>query len=706
MMSKNIVILAEKPSQAEAYAKSFEKNKRENGYYQVSGKGFDNTIITYGFGHLVELYDPEDYNNDWKNWQLDSLPIIPTNYQFKVSSDKQKQYKIVKSKLDKADEIVIATDSDREGEAIARLIIRLSGNDHKPQKRLWINSLEESEIQKGFQNLKDGQAFYSSFVEAESRQIADWLVGINLTRLYSIYMQNAGMQGVFSIGRVQTPTLYMIYQRNQEIDHFVKKPFYELIANFEHENGQYQGKYKKRFDSLEEIEAFQTANQLAQGMVGTIKDVNKEQKNTYAPKLFSLSDLQSEANRRFNMGANDTLKVVQSLYEKKYTSYPRSDSNYIGSPEFEYLVANLENYLTLAGKTIQEPNTTAQKRYVDSSKVQEHYAIIPTKTIPNLDNLNEKEKNIYMLVLLRTLAIFEQPYQYEETTIITEAQTTEFKTTGKIEIEKGWKQIYQDDEDKNNTSEDTLPNVSANDKVVVRFENKKGETKPPKYYTEGTLLTAMKNAGNKLDKENKEILKESEGIGTEATRASIIENLKHKQYISNKGKNILVTEKGNALCEIIGNDPIANAEMTAQWEKYLKKIQENTGTQDKFLTSIQKFIKYTIENVPKSFENNQKIEEHVNNLEADNLLGTCPKCGGNVTDKGKFYGCSNYKTKDCKFSLPKTWSKKKLPQKSLKELLTKGETSEIKGFVSKNGNKFNAKLILKDNQLKFKFAEK
>jgi len=706
MMSKNIVVLAEKPSQAEAYAKSFEKNKRENGYYQVSGKGFDNTIITYGFGHLVELYDPEDYNNDWKNWQLDSLPIIPSNYQFKVSSDKQKQYKIVKRHLDNADEIVIATDSDREGEAIARLIIRLSGNDHKPQKRLWINSLEESEIQKGFQNLKDGQSFYSSFVEAESRQIADWLVGINLTRLYSIYMQNAGMQGVFSIGRVQTPTLYMIYQRNQEIEHFVKKPFYELIANFEHENGQYQGKYKKRFDSLEEIEAFQTANQLAQGMVGTIKNVNKEQKNTYAPKLFSLSDLQSEANRRFNMGANDTLKVVQSLYEKKYTSYPRSDSNYIGSPEFEYLVTNLENYLILAGKTIQEPNTTAQKRYVDSSKVQEHYAIIPTKTIPNLDNLNEKEKNIYMLILLRTLAIFEQPYQYEETTIITEAQTTEFKTTGKIEIEKGWKQIYQDDEDKNNTSEDTLPNVTANDMVIARFENKKGETKPPKYYTEGTLLTAMKNAGNKLDKENKEILKESEGIGTEATRASIIENLKHKQYISNKGKNILVTEKGNALCEIIGNDPIANAEMTAQWEKYLKKIQENTGTQDKFLTSIQKFIKYTIENIPKSFENNQKIEEHIHNLEADNLLGTCPECGGNVTDKGKFYGCSNYKAKDCKFSLPKTWSKKKLPKTALKDLLTKGETAEIKGFVSKNGNKFNAKLMLENGQLKFKFAEK
>ncbi len=296
-----------------------------------------------------------------------------------------------------------------------------------------------------------------------------------------------------------------------------------------------------------------------------------------------------------------------------------------------------------------------------------------------------------MLVLLRTLAIFEQPYQYEETTIITEAQTTEFKTTGKIEIEKGWKQIYQDDEDKNNTSEDTLPNVSANDMVIVRFENKKGETKPPRYYTEGTLLTAMKNAGNKLDKENKDILKESEGIGTEATRASIIENLKHKQYISNKGKNILVTEKGNALCEIIGNDPIANAEMTAQWEKYLKKIQENTGTQEKFLTSIQKFIKYTIENVPKSFENNQKIEEHVNNLEADNLLGTCPKCGGNVTDKGKFYGCSGYP--DCKFTLSKDFRSKKLTKKNIKDLL-EGVPSAYEEFVSIRNRFKNFAVIL------------
>ena len=313
----NVVILAEKPSQASAYTEAFDEVKRKNGYYVVSNNQFKEAIITYGFGHLVNLCSPEDYDKKLRKWDLNTLPILPNPFKFKIGKGKSEQYNIVKKHLDKADTIIIATDLDREGEAIARFIINHSGNENKEIKRLWINSLEKDEIKEGFKNLKDGKDFYSMYKEAESRSFADWLVGMNLSRLYTIYMQNNGMKGVFSIGRVQTPTLYMIYQRNQEIEHFVKKPFYELIANFEHENGQYQGKYKKRFDSLEEIEAFQTANQLSQGMVGTIKDVNKEQKNTYAPKLFSLSDLQSEANRKFNMGANDTLKVVQSLYEKK-----------------------------------------------------------------------------------------------------------------------------------------------------------------------------------------------------------------------------------------------------------------------------------------------------------------------------------------------------------------------------------------------------
>jgi len=311
------VILAEKPSQAQSYAEAFNQSKRKNGYFEVSDNELPNAIITYGYGHLVSLAEPEKYNKDWKKWSLEQLPMFPDQYKFEVSKGAAKQFNIVKEHLDNADTIIIGTDSDREGENIARSIINLSGNSNKEIKRLWLNSLETDEVRKGLKNLKDGKEFYSTYKEAQTRQIADWLVGMNLSRLYTLYMQNNGLNGVFSIGRVQTPTLFMIYQRNQEIENFVSKPFYELYGTFYTEKGEYEGKYSKRFDSLEEIEAFQTANQLSQGMVGTIKDVNKEQKNTYAPKLFSLSDLQSEANRKFNMGANDTLKVVQSLYEKK-----------------------------------------------------------------------------------------------------------------------------------------------------------------------------------------------------------------------------------------------------------------------------------------------------------------------------------------------------------------------------------------------------
>lgn len=698
----NTVILAEKPSQAQAYAESFDTQQRKDGYYIVSGNGFNEAIITYGFGHLVSLFNPEEYQEEWKSWHLNTLPIFPNEYKFKVTKDKKKQYTIVKKYLDKAENIVIATDTDREGEAIARLIIRLSGNSNKPTKRLWINSLEKDEIQKGFQNLKNGEDYYSSFVEAETRQIADWLVGMNLTRLYTLQMQKNGMDGVFSIGRVQTPTLFLIYQRQQEIENFVKKPFFELYAHFGHQQGNYTGKYKQRFNTEEELDEFKNQNQLNNDMQGLITDVTKEEKQTFAPKLFSLSDLQSEANKKLNLGASETLKIAQSLYEKKYTSYPRSDSNYIGSPEFNYLKGNLDNYLSLVGLEIAEPQLEENKRYVNSAKVAEHYAIIPTKTIPNLEKLTENERKIYQLILLRTLAIFEKPYRYEETTILTNTNGIEFKTTGKVEIDKGFKRLIKDDKDNKDKAE-VLPAVTKSDMVTSNFETKQGETKPPKPYTEGTLLTAMKNVGRSMEEENdQDILKETEGIGTEATRASIIENIKNKGYVKLEKKYLKVTEKGISLCEVIKEDPIANASMTAKWEKYLNKIKEKQGTQEAFIDSIERFIEHTINTVPDNFKNSD-IQVHAKKIMDDKVIGTCPKCGGNVTDKGKFYGCSNYKTKDCKFSLPKKWSGKTIPKKNIHELLDKGITSEIKGFKSKKGKAFNAKLKIENNKLTFDF---
>ncbi|HFQ3633389.1 TPA: DNA topoisomerase III [Enterococcus faecium] len=602
--------------------------------------------------------------------------------------------------------MVIATDSDREGEAIARLIINLSGNSRKTIKRLWINSLETSEIKKGFQNLKDGQSFYSTYKEAETRQIADWLVGINLTRLYTLYMQKNGMRGVFSVGRVQTPTLFLIYQRNEEIKHFVSKLFYELYATFTHSNGKYKGKYKERFDTLENLDGFKETNQLEQAENAEVTNVKVEEKRQYAPKLFSLSDLQSFANKHFKYSADKTLSIAQKLYEKKVLSYPRSDTNYIGSPEFDYLKSNLSRYLELAGVGISEPQLNENKRYVDGSKVQEHYAIIPTKTLPKLSDVTKDEKNIYLLVLYRTLAIFEKPYIYDETTIDTAINQVLFQSKGKTEKERGWKRLYkQEEKDKDDP---LLPEVTVNDSVAFALETKEGKTQPPNYYTEGTLLTAMKHVGRAMDdKDSKDILKETEGIGTEATRASIIETLKKQDYITISKSKIYVTEKGELLCRIIAEDEIANAGMTAQWERYLKKIRSQQGTQEAFLGSIERFVQHLIEKVPQNFQDKKEnIADVAGRMEQENVMGTCPKCQNSVVDKGKFYGCSCYKD-GCKFTLPKRWSQKALTKKNVQDLLSKRETSLIKGFKSKKGSNFSAKLTLNDEmKLAFEFPKK
>lgn len=691
-----VTILSEKPSQALAYAKSFSKSKKENGYYVVSDETFDNAIITYGYGHLVGLYSPDEYDKNLKSWKLDTLPILPDPFKFKVGKDKKKQYNIVKKHLDEADTIIIATDGDREGEAIARLIINLSGNSHKEIKRLWINSLEKEEIQKGFNNLKNAEDFYTIYKEAETRQFADWLVGMNLSRLYTLYMQKNGMKGAFSIGRVQTPTLYLIYQRNKEIEEFISKPFFELFSKFKHEEGIYKGKYKERFNSMEELERFKKENSLDENK-GTVDKVTTEEKRVLAPKLFSLSDLQSIANKQFNYGASQTLKIVQKLYEKKLVSYPRTDCNHIGKPEFEYLKNNLSNYLSMIGEEIVEPELNENKRYIDGSKVQEHYAIIPTRTLPEMSKLSEAEHNIYNLVLYRTLSIFEQPYIYDETTIITNVNEIKFKTTGKIEKELGWKRLIKE-EQKN--EDKALPNVLEGDTVNSALEIKKGKTTPPKYLTEGTLITAMKNVGKSLDKENKDILKETEGIGTEATRANVIDTLKNQKYITVKNKKILVTEKGKTLCSTIAGVEITNAELTAQWEKYLKKIREGAGTQETFIKSITRFINHLIEEAPKVFDNSD-IQAHVQKIENENVIGACPSCKENIIDKGKFYGCSGYPT--CKFTLSKDFRSKKLTKKNVEALLKESETI-VKGIKSKNGKKYNARVSL-NNKKRIEFIE-
>src|SRR5690625_3021986 len=378
----HVLILAEKPSQAKAYAEVFQHIKKKEGYIEVTDHRFfdEKACITWGYGHLVELVSPEQYNAAWKQWKLEQLPMFPEHFQFQVSKDKKKQFNIAKKLLNEASEIIVATDCDREGENIARSIISLAGAANKPTKRLWINSLEVDEIQKGFRNLRDGNNYLSLYKEAQTRQFSDWLVGMNASRLYTLLLQQREMQGVFSVGRVQTATLFLLYKRQQEIEEFVSRPYFTFQGEATINNESFDVKHKQRFKTKEEAQNILQEKGILSGVNdGLIQALTKELKKEKSPKLHSLSSLQSTANKKWKYSPSEVLKIAQSLYEKKVLSYPRTDSHFITDSEFAYIKNNLSKYQECIGVDVEVVYPEAQKRYVDNTKVAEHYALVPTK---------------------------------------------------------------------------------------------------------------------------------------------------------------------------------------------------------------------------------------------------------------------------------------------------------------------------------------
>ncbi len=699
------LILAEKPSQALAYAESFGKFSKKDGYIILNPS---NDIITWGFGHLVELASPEDYKEEWKKWSIKELPIIPETFKFKVGYGKAKQFNVVKRLLNDADQIVIATDSDREGENIARSIINQAQVGNKEIKRLWINSLESDEIQKGFSNLRDGNEFYSSYVEAQTRQISDWLVGINLSRMYTLSLQKKGInEGVFSVGRVQTPTLYLIHTRQKEIENFIPVPFFEMQALVKTKNGQFKAKYNKKFSTKKELVDLIKKHQLLATNPGIISNVEMKHVSQPSPLLFSLSDLQSFINKKYKVSPSDTLKHVQSLYEAKILSYPRSDCRHITDSEFHYLAEKIGDYQSLLNYTINEPNTSKRKRYVDGSKVQEHYAIIPTKKIPTqkeLSQLSGIQKDIYFTVLKRTMAMFETNYTYDETTITVDVKGLPFKSKGRTVLDKGWQRLeYLASKPLDKKESTELPLVQKNEAIEAALSTSEGFTTPPKAYTEGTLITAMKTCGKELENEQeKEILKATEGIGTEATRANVLETLKKQKYIDVQKNNVTVTQKGTILCQAVEDTLLSSPEMTAKWETYLKKIKNEEGTQQAFLANIEKFIQHTLVSSTEVMEKNDWSAHVSSNYGTKPMIGKCPACGQSIMDKGKFYGCSGYRN-GCTFTLPKRYVGKMLSEAMIKNLINTKETKVLKGFNKNGGEPFSSALMLtEENKLVFK----
>ncbi|MFC4559395.1 DNA topoisomerase 3 [Virgibacillus kekensis] len=705
-----VVILAEKPSQAKAYAEAFTILEKTKTYILLKPDDIfpDGATITWGVGHLVELKEPHDYKPEWKKWKLDQLPIVPEKFYEKVSKGKWEQFQAVKKLFQQANVIVNAADVDREGSNIFYSILRLTGVKEKPIRRLWINSLEKDEVRKGFRNLQNNEKDLRLFDEAKARQISDWMVGINASRLFTLLLQKKGFASYLTIGRVQSPTVYLIYQRHKEIESFQSEPFYQIEGSFQAAAGTYKGMAEVKEKDKTKVQAIMDEHGLKEkeSLTGLVQTINKKTKHQKSPKLHSLSTLQSVANRRWKYTPSHVLKTLQKLYEKRLVSYPRTDCNFITENEFAYLVKNLNSYQGVLNISFTPASLKPNKRYVNGSKVQEHYAIIPTKSAPTskkLSGLSREEQNIYHEILATTLAMFHTDYVYEETTIFTNVHDLPFKTTGKREVKSGWKELFPKPSKSKQEKEPNLPNVQKGEKVGAEVHIKESMTQPPKPYTEGQLINMMKTCGKLMDDEaDVEILKEVEGLGTEATRASIIETIKAQKYIEVRKNTVSITNKGIMLCEAIEGTLLSSPSMTAKWESYLKKIGSGEGSKQVFIKQTSQFIEKLMQDTPGSIQK-VSIRSTGEKKKWNEPIAKCPACSkGSIVDRYKFYGCSAYK-EGCKVTFPKKLAGKALTRNTIKTLCERKQTKVLKGFKGKKT--FSTALAL-DEDYKIKFCFK
>ncbi|WP_338786580.1 DNA topoisomerase III [Metabacillus sp. FJAT-53654] len=710
------VIIAEKPDQASTLCAQFQRVKRD-GYFEVKpNELFPNgAYCTWAIGHLTQLSAPEAYKSEWKKWSLTMLPIIPEKFKYEVTKSKAKQFNIVKQLLKNpaVNEIIHAGDAGREGELIIRNIIHLSGI-RKPLKRLWISSLTPASIYEGFRQLLDDEKTKKLYFEAYSRACADWLVGMNASRVYSLLLKEKGINDVFSAGRVQTPTLALIVKREKEIDAFKSEPFWEIVATFQINGKKYQGKWQK--DQQTRIMDVELANRMAafcKDKPAEIKELITERKEYQPPLLFNLSSLQATANKAFKFSPKKTLDIVQSLYQKGIVSYPRSDSAYVTKGEAELFPEILKKLSAFDDFKdlfpLPKPSIINNSRYVNEKKVTDHYAIIPTEQVKDPKRLSADEQKMYDMIVRRLIAAHYESAIFDYSTLTTLVDgRAEFITKGKQQIQEGWRKvIFQADKEK----DQLLPNVSkGNSGHVHKVEAKEGKTQPPKRYTEGQLITLMKTAGKYLDNDELEkVLSKVEGLGTEATRAGIITMLKDRKYIDIKKNQVYATDKGKVLIAAIGDHILASPEMTAKWEQRLSEIGEGQASPSLFMEQTKKLstkiVSDAITVAPNwSFEGLKvdSIQRTSSRYTIGKKVGKCKLCDGDIVDKGEFYGCANYKTIKCTFTISKKILGKKISQTNIQKLLNEGNSNLIKGF--KKGEKtFDAKLEWKEGKIQFLF---
>ena len=685
-----ILCIAEKPSVAKDIAEILGARNRKDGYWE--GNGY---WVSWTFGHLCTLKEPHDYKENWKWWKLEDLPIIPQNFGIKVVDDPgiQKQFKCIENLVAQCESVINCGDAGQEGELIQRWVL-LKAKCNKPIQRLWISSLTEEAIKEGFKKLKDSKQYDNLYAAGSARAIGDWLLGINATRAFT---KKFGQGKVtLSVGRVQTPTLAMIVQRQKEINAFTTAEYWELKTTYRDTEFLCQidrltseEKANKGLEYLKQHEFEVTSFEQKEGKEGN-------------PRLFDLTGLQVEGNKKYGFSADETLKLVQSLYEKKIVTYPRVDTTNLSEdihPKIEGILKGMQYYSRFTASLLQKP-IPKSKTVFDDKKVTDHHAIIPTGVNPS--GISPFEQQVYDLIAKRFVAVFYPECKVSNTTVLAKVGTLDFKVTGKQIIEPGWRVIY--DEPKSQITNNESQIKDDEERVLPIFEKgekgphtpivHKGKTSPPKPYTEATLLRAMETAGRQVDDEEMRELMKDNGIGRPSTRANIIETLFRRKYIEKNRKNILATPTGMDLIDTIQNELLKSPELTGNWERKIRLIEKGEYELEVFKQELFKMVRELTDEV--IFNNYRKIQveplpsaaETVKKERAPRVVKekpaldslNCPKCKTAKLMKGKTaLGCSNYAV--CGFKIPFEILGKKMTESQLLDLLEKGKTGLIKGLI-------------------------
>ncbi|HLN73658.1 MAG: DNA topoisomerase 3 [Methylococcaceae bacterium] len=671
------VCIAEKPSVAKELAQIIGANGRRDGYFE--GNGYQ---VTWTFGHLCTLKEPNDYTDAWKAWTLYHLPMIPSKFGIKLIDNEgvKKQFSIIEKLMASAEEVINCGDAGQEGELIQRWVMS-KAKCTAPVKRLWISSLTEEAIREGFQKLQPAEKFDHLYAAGSARAIGDWLLGMNATRLYTIkYGQN---KQILSIGRVQTPTLALIVNRQKEIDAFKPEPYFEIKTLYRETSfSASSGRFQQREDAAQVLE------EISQYELEIIK-IDTKNSIEQPLRLFDLTSLQVDCNRKFGMSAEDTLRVIQSLYEKKLTTYPRVDTTYLPNdqyPKIPGILKQLKGYEFLTAPLLQGKTIRKSSKVFDDKKITDHHAIIPTGQTRN--DLSKEENQVFDMVTKRFISVFYPDCKVSNTTVDAKVGPHDFKATGKQILSPGWRTVYMNDKNPVQSDENILPQFVIGEHGPHEPGLLEKFTQPPKYLTEATLLRAMETAGKNVeDEELRELMKEN-GIGRPSTRANIIETLFKRKYIKKEGKRLVATPTGIDLIDSIENELLKSAELTGQWEKKLRLIESGQYEVGHFMDEMKQMVAEVVEQVKRSprkvftlVEDEPVVPQKKEKAALEEPQETtCPACKKGILKKGNTaWGCSSWKD-GCKFIIPFEFMGKKLTDAQIKRLAEKGKTTLIKGF--------------------------